>query len=67
VGVVPAIALAALIEGFITPSGISHAVTITLGVVVAAAYILVVFLPPAAGGARSWPGEVRRVRRAWRG
>lgn len=44
-GVVPAFGVAALIEGFITPSGINHAVTITLGVVVAAAYIVLVFFP----------------------
>jgi uncharacterized membrane protein SpoIIM required for sporulation len=45
VGVVPAFGLAALIEGFITPSGINHALSITLGVVVATAYVVVLFVP----------------------
>jgi hypothetical protein len=45
VGVVPAFGVAALIEGFITPSGINHALSITLGVVVAAAYVVVLFVP----------------------
>ena len=45
VGVVPAFGMAALIEGFITPSGINHALSITLGVVVAAAYVVVLFVP----------------------
>ena len=45
VGVVPAFAVAALIEGFVTPSGINPAISITLGAVVAAAYIVLVFAP----------------------
>jgi uncharacterized membrane protein SpoIIM required for sporulation len=45
VGVVPAFGVAALIEGFITPSGINHALSITLGVVVAVVYIVLVFAP----------------------
>jgi len=45
VGVVPAFGVAALIEGFITPSGINHALSIGLGAVVAAAYVVVVFVP----------------------
>ncbi|HKN49388.1 MAG TPA: stage II sporulation protein M, partial [Actinomycetota bacterium] len=45
VGVIPAFGMAALIEGFITPSGINHALSITLGVVVAAAYVVVLFVP----------------------
>jgi uncharacterized membrane protein SpoIIM required for sporulation len=50
VGVVPAFGVAALIEGFVTPSGINHAVSITLGVVVAAAYVVMVFVPLRRGG-----------------
>jgi uncharacterized membrane protein SpoIIM required for sporulation len=45
VGVVPAFGVAALIEGFITPSGINHAVSITLGFVVAVVYIVLLFVP----------------------
>jgi uncharacterized membrane protein SpoIIM required for sporulation len=45
VGVVPAFAVAALIEGFITPSGINHALSITLGVVVAVVYVVLLFAP----------------------
>ncbi len=45
VGVVPAFGVAALIEGFITPSGINHVLSITLGVVVVAAYVVVLFVP----------------------
>jgi uncharacterized membrane protein SpoIIM required for sporulation len=44
-GVVPAFGVAAVIEGFITPSGVSPAVSITLGVVVWAAYVMLVFAP----------------------
>jgi uncharacterized membrane protein SpoIIM required for sporulation len=44
-GVVPAFLLAALIEGFVTPSGIPPAISITLGVVVAVGYITVLFGP----------------------
>ncbi|HEU5002643.1 MAG TPA: stage II sporulation protein M [Actinomycetota bacterium] len=42
-GVVPAFALAALIEGFVTPSGINPAISITLGVVVATGYLTLLF------------------------
>jgi hypothetical protein len=45
VGVVPAFGVAALIEGFITPSGINHGLSITLGVMVAAVYIVLLFGP----------------------
>lgn len=45
VGVVPAFAVAALIEGFVTPSGINAAVSITFGVVVTVAYVVAVFAP----------------------
>jgi hypothetical protein len=45
VGVVPAFGVAALTEGFITPSGINHALSITLGVVVAAVYVVLLFAP----------------------
>ena len=45
-GVIPALALAAFIEGFITPSGITAWVKISLGVVVALVYNLAVFGPP---------------------
>jgi uncharacterized membrane protein SpoIIM required for sporulation len=45
VGVVPAFGVAALIEGFITPSGINPVFSIPLGVVVAAVYVLLVFAP----------------------
>lgn len=42
-GVVPAFAVAALIEGFVTPSGINPVISITLGVVVAATYHALLF------------------------
>jgi uncharacterized membrane protein SpoIIM required for sporulation len=45
VGVVPAFGVAALIEGFITPSAINHALSITLGAVVAVVYIVLLFAP----------------------
>lgn len=44
-GVIPAFGVAALIEGFITPSGVSPWLSIPLGFVVAAAYIVMVFFP----------------------
>ncbi len=45
VGVVPAFVIAALIEGFLTPSSASAAVTITVGALVAATYIGLIFGP----------------------
>lgn len=45
-GVIPALAVAAFIEGFITPSGVNPWLSISLGVVVALAYNLVLFGPP---------------------
>ena len=42
-GVVPAFALAALIEGFVTPSGINPAISISVGALVAAAYLILLF------------------------
>jgi len=44
-GVIPAFGVAALIEGFITPSGVNPVFSITLGVVVATIYIVLVFVP----------------------
>ena len=45
VGVVPAFLLAAAIEGFVTPSGVNPAISISLGVVVWAAYVTLLFGP----------------------
>jgi uncharacterized membrane protein SpoIIM required for sporulation len=44
-GVIPAFLIAALIEGFITPSGVNPVLSISLGVVVAATYNLLIFGP----------------------
>lgn len=42
-GVIPAFAIAAFIEGFITPKGYPPVLTITLGAVVAATYLFLLF------------------------
>ena len=60
-GVIPAFLLAALIEGFLTPSGVNPGLSISLGVVVALAYNLLLFGPslgrrPVEGGPR--PAEL---------
>ena len=57
-GVIPAFLVAALIEGFVTPSGVAPAVSIGLGVVVAGAYAVVLFGPLRRRGAPRPPEGV---------